>query len=228
MKKIFLVLCLFAFAATNYAQSAMELAKEQKKQNEFYTKLLNEKPNKDAQKEAKRLTKEGWVIPAGKRSIANQIHEVQLYSLEVMSDDNGIVTKRYIPHTAIVTAGTFNGGVITAKNVAQLEVASSIKTQVASAMQTKIDNAQETTLTAKTMERFNLRAKSIVDESLTDAATPLTIYRRLENGDCEVQVTIVYDKKVLNANMKKKILLEMAAAGDELNGIVDQILKSSF
>ena len=41
-------------------------------------KLLNAKPSKDARKQEKTLIKEGWKVPAGGKTIAKQITEVQL------------------------------------------------------------------------------------------------------------------------------------------------------
>lgn len=41
-------------------------------------KLFNAKPSKGARKQEKDLIKEGWKVPAGGKTIAKQITEVQL------------------------------------------------------------------------------------------------------------------------------------------------------
>ena len=99
MKKIVLMLCLAIAASTGFAQSsqnAMEIAKQQKKLREFNMKVLNQEPTKDAKKQAKKLEKEKWVVPAGERPIAQQLTATQLYGEEYMLDESGNATKRFI------------------------------------------------------------------------------------------------------------------------------------
>ena len=58
-KMIFILVTAMLCTMTMNAQSALELAKEQRKLNEINAKMLNLKPTKDAKKQARQLKKAG-------------------------------------------------------------------------------------------------------------------------------------------------------------------------
>lgn len=226
MKKCFFMLVAAMMCSmTMTAQSALELAKEQRKLNEENTKMLNQKPTRDAKKQARKLKKDGWVVPVGKKTIEKQLTESQLLGEELMVDETGSSTKRYIQHTASQVAGTYNAGYAAARNAAIVELASNLKTQVAAAMQAKLDNSQTSSINAVTIDKFNERAKAIVDASLTNTRAVVVIYRVLRNNNYEVQVGLAYDKKELAASLKRKMQQELEMEGDELNDLVDEVIK---
>lgn len=207
------------------AQNAVELAKQQKEINEINMKMLNFKPSKDARKQEKQLRKEGWLVPAGGKSIAKQITETQLMAEELMADENGNPTKRYIIRSAQAVSGTYNTGMAIARANAQVELATMIETKVAAAMETKLDNNQNNTITAQTVEKFHERAKSIIDACLANTRTVLAIYRTTAQNNYEVQVQLAFDRKELTARLKRKMQAELEQEGDEdLNGIVDEVI----
>lgn len=212
------------FATTVFAQSATELAKQQRELNEINAKMLNAKPTKDARKQAKELKKNGWMVPAGDKAIEKQLTESQLRGEELMTDEGGNTCKRYIQHTAGQVAGTYNAAYAAARNAAMVELAATMKTQIAAAMQSKLDNAQSSAISAVTVDKFNQRAKSIIDECLTNSIPTLSIYRVLPNNNYEVQVRVAFDKKELSARLKRKMRQELEQEGDELNNIVDEVL----
>jgi hypothetical protein len=230
MKKMFFLMAAFLMvAATNVnAQSAKELAKQQQELNEINRKMLNAKPTKEAKKQAKQLKKEGWTVMAGDRSIEQQINESHLYSAELMADENGAQTKRFIIQSGMSTSGTFNAGKAVARAAAQAELASMLKTEIVAAMQQKLDNEQYSGIDAQTIDKFNQRAKFIVDQTLTNTPVFMTIYRRLPNNNFEVQVRLAIDKKELQARLKRNMLKEMENEGDKLNSLVDEVIKNKF
>lgn len=226
MKKMFFMLVAAMMCSmTMTAQSALELAKEQRKLNEVNTKMLNQKPTRDAKKQARKLKKDGWVVPVGEKTIEKQLTESQLLGEELMVDETGSSTRRYIQHTASQVAGTYNAGYAAARNAAIVELASNLKTQVAAAMQAKLDNSQTSSINAVTIDKFNERAKAIVDASLTNTRAVVAIYRVLRNNNYEVQVRLAYDKKELAASLKRKMQQELEMEGDELNDLVDEVIK---
>lgn len=213
------------FSAAASAQSAVELAKQQKEINEINMKLLNAKPSKDARKQEKKLKKEGWMVPAGSKTIAKQITEAQLMGEELMADENGNPTKRYILRSAQSVAGTYNTGMAAARANAQVELAAMLETKLAAAMETKLDNSQSSSITAVTVDKFHERAKSIIDASLTNTVTVLAIYRTTMQNNFEVQVQVAFDKKELSARLKRKLQTELEQEGDnDLNDIVDDVM----
>lgn len=229
MRRFFTVIALAMMSIGSMtAQSALELAKQQKELNAINRKMLNEKPTKEAKKQAKVLKKAGWLVPAGSKSIEKQLTESQLLEEELMVDELGNPTKRFIMHSSSQVAGTYNASFAAARNAATVELAAALRTQVAAAMQSKLDNSQSTAITAVTVDKFNERAKAIVDQSLTNVRTLVTLYKVLPNNNYEVQVRMAYDKKELSASMKRKMQQELEIEGDELNSIVDDVLTGNF
>lgn len=226
---IILMAIAILYGVTTSAQSAKELAKQQQELNEINLKLLNSKPTKDAKKQEKKLRKEGWLVPAGDKTIAKQIMETQLLGEELIADETGNPTKRFIIRSSQAIAGTYNAGVAAARSNAQVELASMLETKVAAALETKLDNQQNTAITANTVEKFHERAKAIIDAALTNTRTTLSIYRVNVQNNYEVQIQLAFDKKELSARLKRIIQKELEMEGDEdLNGVVDYVLTNEI
>jgi hypothetical protein len=225
MKKLFsiLVMALMLAIGAN-AQSATDLAKQQQELNKILRKSIDAKPTKEAKKQAKELKKQGWTVTAGERAIEQQITESQLLSAELMSDENGASSRRFIQHTGVSTAGTYNAAYAASRSNAQVEIANMLETEIAAAMQGKLDNAQLNAVSATTVEKFNQRIKAIIHESLTNSIPVIAIYRVLKNNNYEVQTRIAYDKKEVAARIKRTMQKELEEEGDQLNGLVDEAL----
>lgn len=228
MKKLMAIIAVAMVSCAAFAQSAPKLAKQQRELNEINMKLLNVKPTKDAKAQAKKYKKEKWVVAAGEKSIEMQLTESQLIGEELMTDEEGAITKRFIQHTASQVSGTYNVGYAAARTAAVVEIAAALRTQVAAAMQQKVDNQQTSAVNAVTVDKFNQRAKTIVDATLTNARPVVSMYRVLSNNNYEVQVRIAFDKKELAARLKRAMQKELEQEGDELNDIVDEVLRGNF
>lgn len=230
MKKVFIMMVIaIASSSVVFAQNAAELAKQQKELNEINMKLLNSKPSKDAKKQEKQLIKQGWLVPAGSKTIAKQITESQLLGEELMADETGNPVKRYIIRSSQSVSGSFNAGVAAARANAQVELAAMLETKIAAAMETKLDNQQNTAISVHTVDKFHERAKSIIDGCLTNTSTVLSIYRLTPQNNYEVQVQVAFDKKELTARLKRKMQQELEQEGDDdLNDIVDSILNGEL
>lgn len=227
MKKL---LALIAIAmifglGTVSAQSPAELARQQRELNDINRRLLEAKPTKEAKKEGKRLQKAGWETPAGDRTIAQQITESQLLGAELMANSEGTPMRRYIQHTAVATAGTYNAAYAAARANIQAEVASMIEAKIAAAIEVKTGNAQESTRLAVTVDKFNQRMRSIVSQSLSGGLPVVSIYRTLPNNNVEVQVRIAYDKKDVANRIKRQMRQELEDEGDELEDIAEKSLE---
>lgn len=228
MKKIMILLAVAMMTTLSVnAQSAIELAKQQRELNDINMKLLNAKPSKDAKKQAKEFKKQGWQVNAGDNTIEKQITESQLMSKELMVDEAGNRCTRYIQAPGQTTAGSFNVAYAAARNNATVQLAATLEQQVAAAMQTVIDNAQSSSISAVTVDKFHERAKTIVDASLSNSIPVLCLYRVLNNGNFEVMVRMAYDKKEFAAKLKRKMQKELEIEGDELNKLVDQVLQQN-
>lgn len=224
MKKILSLMVIALLSTASFAQTAAELAKQQRELNETHMKLVNAKPSKAAKKQAKQLKSDGWTVPAGTSGIEQQLTRSQLYGEELTVDENGNTVKRYMVQTSIQTAGTYNAAYAAARTAALTELAAMLKTELVSAMQQKMDNEQSSTISAVTVDKFNERSRAIIDMKLTNSIPVLAIYRRLPNRMFEVQVGIAFDRKELAARIKRNMKKELEEEGDKLNDIVDAIL----
>ncbi len=227
MKK-FIVMAIVALMActTVSAQSSVELAKQQRELNDINMKMLNAKPSKDAKKQAKRLRKEGWLVPGSGKSIERQITSDQLLAEELMADDSGNPMRRYIQHSASAVQGTQNAAYAAARTACQVEIAAMIETKIAGALQQKFDGSQSSAINSITVDKFHQRAKGIFDAAITNALPGLNIYRVLPNKNYEVQVTLSFDKKQVAVQLKRELQKQLEIEGDEeLNDIVDQALQ---
>lgn len=224
MKRFMILMALVAIAATSFAQkSAAQLAKERRELNSELRKNQKDlKITKSAKQQSKALKKDGWQVPAGESSMEIQFTKSEYYAEEEMEDEEGNATNRYYQHTAMAQAGSYNLAMANARAVALNEVASMMETQLVAAWQLKGDNDQGTT-----NEKFNERVKAIVDQSITNARATVQLYRRI-NGNFEGQVRLLFDKKELSARLKRQLKKELEEEGDELNEIVDDILKNHF
>lgn len=228
MKKLISLLALVTIATTSFAQTAAELAKQQREQNAIYMKLVNMKPSKSAKKQAKDYKKQGWEVPAGENALEVQITKSQLYGEELMTDEEGNTTNRYYQHTGSSVAGAYNTAFAAARAYTLGEVASMIQTQLVAAWKANADNAQADASTTSTDEQFNQRMKAIVDESITNYIPTLKMFRRVGNT-IEVQVRLAFDKKELSARLKRNIKKELKEEGDQkLNGVVDDLINKKL
>ena len=221
MKKIFsFVFAAFMATTLSFAQNdieqSLELAKKKTQLDDFNKKSLNEKATKDARKEAKKLTKEGWTVPVGELSVEKQIMRGHLMREELMTNDKGLTVNKYFFGHGLNIGGSYNAAYATARNAAILDIASQIKTRIVSIMQAKIDNNQQTAITTQSIDKFNSRAKAIVDENLTDLTPVSTVYRVTKNNMYEVMVDIAINKADFQARIQDKLREQMEEEGDEL------------
>lgn len=227
MKKMISFLTMVAIATMSFAQSATELAKQQREQNAEYMKLLNIKPSKSAKKQAKIYKKEGWEVPAGESDLAIQITKAELMGQELMKDEEGNVTNRYYMHTAIATSGTYNSGYTSVRANALVQVASMMKTQLVAAWKAKNDNNQNSSTSVISNDQITQRMGGIVDETITNAIPTVKMYRRIGNN-FEIQLQVAFDKKELSARLKRGMKEKLEEEGDQLNALVDEMLNNKF
>ena len=229
MKKILVLLAVaFMGASAGYAQSAIELAKQQRELDKVNMDMLNAKPSNDEMKQAKQRTKDGWEVPAGGLSMASQFTRAQLMRQELMANDAGEPVARYILHEATVTSGSESVGYSSARAQCQAEIP-----KVGDAMEiVGIKPDRLSTTIATTVDKFHERGRAITDATLSMMTPVVHIYRVLPNNNYQVQVTVAYDKKVMKKQMKRQLAEELEAEGDgldsELDGIVDEVLSEEF
>ena len=86
------------------AQTSKEQRKERQELAKATKKELSEKASKAARKEAKRLTKEGWMAAPGALPLDKQLD--RSYMMQYQYDDEGF--PKYIMAEAMSTAGNYD------------------------------------------------------------------------------------------------------------------------
>lgn len=228
MKKMILLCAVALLSSVCYSQSAIELAKQQSEVNAAGKKYLNPKADKEAKKQAKALKKEGWTVPAGSKSIEQQITSSYRYREEQMANSSGDPVNRYIVQTGFAEGGTFNSSYAQSRLNAMISLASAIKTQLVATMKSSIGNAQKSALTTASLEKFEQKADAIVDETLTNVVPLLTVYRRTSGGIYEVQATFAFDKKEILELMKLKLESELGQDGSSVYTEAKKLMEQKF
>lgn len=227
MKKLVFMLVITLFTTqVSYAQNVKKMAKEQSELNEIHMRLLKGiKPNKAAKKEAKRLKKEGWLVPVGEKSIEQQLMRSYLYAEEFIPDEYGTPTKRFYQHTAMTTAGSYSSGFMSARVTAHNEIAAMIKSELFSSVIMKLENRQVTSVDATSAEQLNIRMQSVVDEVLTGIFTTVAMFRRLENGNVEVTARFAFDKKELATRLKRNLRHVLKEDDEGVDAMIDEMIR---
>ena len=232
MKKVLILLVALAMASTTcMAQSYADLLKAKKQQDKLTKESLDFKPTSEDKKQAKQMKKEGWTVKAGDDPMEVQFCRARMLKNTPIVDEasgyEGMTVNRYIMWTSIVTAGDESTASDQALFDAQSKIAAQIETKIASAMESKKDNQQNNVISATTVNKFHKRSKAIVDVTLNNTQTPVSIYRVLPNYNCQVQLQVAFDKMELKRKLMQKLREELEQEGDEdLGGIVDEVLNS--
>lgn len=228
MKKMISLLVVALMATTAFAQSAKELAKQQKELNEIHMKALNGKVSKDAKKQAKEFRKDGWQVPMGEMSLERQINKSMLYDQELMTNEDGGITQRFLQHTGQQTAGSYNTAYAAARSAALTEVASLMGTKLGAVWKTQRGNGQESAVSAASNDKFNESLMGIVRESITNAIPMGVMYRVLPNNNYQVMVRLGFDKKEIAARLKRNLKKELEMEGDRVDGMVEDMMCNEF
>jgi hypothetical protein len=69
---------------------------------------------------------------------------------------------------------------------------------------------------------------AIVDQTMTNGIPMLAVYRRLPNGNFEVQVRLAFDKKDIMARMKKSMQKELEKESDALINVAQDVITNQL
>lgn len=205
MKKIILtliaaVICSCSvFAQTSSKEARKAIIAERKEAIKLADKVLSSKILKDAKKQAKAMTKEGWKPAPGSPSLEKQLNE--LYIKRYAMDETGLFPK------FIIGSITGKGGQMAyarkqAMALAQVEIAEQIEAEVAELVENStadkmLDNGEAETI-VKTMSA----SKTLVQQKLGRNYIGLEAYREV-NGKYEYQISVIYDSNQAKSDLVK-------------------------
>ncbi|MEG1607012.1 MAG: hypothetical protein RR931_06325 [Mucinivorans sp.] len=226
MKKLFAIgLCLLVSGALN-PSFAQDSKKELKAQNRIISakdKILQDRYKqrelKDARKEAKQLTKDGFMASAGALSIEKQLDKS--YKAQIEVDKNG--SPLYIVASQTAVGGSFSAAKMQATNLAKLDIAGQIEADIAQIIDSQVSSEELGADEASTLISTVSAAKTTIQQNMGRTIPFVEIYKKLKNGNTELRVTIGYNIEEAFNVVKKAVKEKLAARGDALADEVDKL-----
>lgn len=146
---------------------------------------------KEAKKEAKRLKKDGWMVPAGNLPLESQL--TQAYKLQAEVNDD--MQPNYIFGQAISGGSFYDAAKMQAIELAKAELAGNIATDLTTLVNIKLSNQQISAEKASSASEIIEKGKSLVSQKLGYTIPLIEIYRKTKDGTIEVQIRLAYEKE---------------------------------
>lgn len=222
MKKTILifVVCLLAGITTCFAQLTDEQKKERDAMINFSKAQLNEKASKAAQKEGKKLKKEGWQTLPGALPIEKQLD--RSYQMQYEYDKD--MYPKYIMGEAISIGGNYDAAKMQALELAKQNLAGQIQTEVTALVENTVANEQISEDDAASVTRSIMAAKNLISQSIGRTLPVIELYRTLKNKNKEVMVRIAYNGEMAKKLAKDAIRKQLAKDGEEKQKKLDELL----
>ncbi len=211
MKSFLYTLCLslaVLFIAPVQAQSTKEIKKD-----------IHAKAMKEARKESKKLTKEGFAVSPGQLPMDKQIEAVWIKRYE--KDDEG--TPMYFIADSRSVGETHAAAKMQAYELAKVNLAGQIGTEVAGLLETTVANSQ---LNAEDAASVTETVGTFKSKVISEMGRILTLFEASRNIDknTEVNVTLAYSQKTA-LEMAKKLIREDLSTKAKINAeTLDKIL----
>lgn len=208
-KTTLMSILILTIAFTGYAKSTKEGKKD-----------LTSKSIKEARKEAKKYTKQGYYIAAGAPLMDKQFEAA--WMLQLQHDDKGY--PKYLVETGTSVAETQIAAKMQATEAAKLFIAGSITTQVAALIESNIANSQLSTKDAASITEIVASSKSIIAQELGRTIPMVEIYKNI-GDNVEANIRLAYDFTNAKDVAKKVIRKELKQKASELQDQVDKLLE---
>lgn len=219
--KILFVLMLSGTVTTASAQITKDAYKQRSEMMKLNKDLQNIKVSKDARKQAKQFTKEGWKVAPGGLAIDKQIARAELLQ---NSFEDDMVTPKFVWGDASSTAESYDAGKMQALELARLNLVGTIETEITELVESNRDNKQLNAGEAASVIKTLKASKSFVTKKLGQTIPVMEVYRELENGNVQVRVQTYYSMDKAREITKQAIREELEKQGDDLQNKLDEIL----
>ena len=222
MKKLMMVaMALIVACSATYAEkTAKEIRKERMEIQKLSKKDLNARASQDAKKEAKKLTKQGWLVSPGALPLEKQLDKAYLTALEYDED----LFPKYIIANAQSVGENYDAAKTAAISLAITNLAGQIQTEVTALVENTVANKQLGEEAAASITETVMSSKNLISQSIGRTITLVECYRVLENKNREVLVRIAYNSEMAKAAAKKAIRQDLEDKGKKLHGQLDEVL----
>lgn len=221
MRKLFV--CAFAFlclTANVTAQTVKDIRKERQEIRKVSKNDLNEKATKIARKEAKKLTKEGWITVPGALPLEKQLDKS--YKMQMEYDED--MYPKYLMGEAMSIGENYDAAKMQALELAKQNLAGQIQTEVTALIENSVANKQLANEDAASVTQSIMGAKNLISQSIGRTITVMECYRVKSNKNKEVLVRIAYNGAMAKAAAKRAIQEELNEKSEEIHKKLDEIL----
>ena len=221
MKKVlFVAMALLIACSASFAQDAKEIMKERQEIKKMAKKELSARVDKATKKEAKRLTKEGWVVSPGALPLEKMLQ--RSYEMEYQYDDLGF--PKYIMANAQSIAENYDAAKTAATSLAITNLAGQIQTEVAALVENTVANQQLAAEDAVSISETVMSSKNLISQSIGRTIVVVECYRVLKNKNREVMVRIAYNGEMAKQVAKQAVREELEKKGEKLHEQLDKVL----
>lgn len=216
-----IVCAIIASASTPMsAQLTKEQIKERKELQKLSKKELNQKANKIARKEAKRMKKEGWNIAPGALPIEKQLDRCYMMQMEYGSD----LFPSYIMAEGMSIGGNYDAAKMQALELAKINLASQIQSETAALIESSVANDQLDAEQAASITKTIMASKTLITQSIGRLIPVMEVYRTTSNRNKEVLVRVAYSEEMARAIALKAVKKSLAAEAEDLHDELDRII----
>lgn len=218
-------LLIFAFmltlsVSTASAQSRKDIAKERKELTKVSKAELNAKATKIARKEAKKLTKAGWIVTPGALPLEKQLDKAYLLQYEYDED----MYPKYIVSEAMSVGENYDAAKMQANELAKQNLAGQIQTAVTAIIENSVANQQLAKEEASSLTQSIIAGKNLITQNIGRVIPLVECYRVKSNLNKEVSVRIAYNSAMAKAAVKRAIQDELKGKSEELQKKIDEII----
>lgn len=221
MRKMFV--CTFAIlclSANMTAQTTKVVRKERQEMRKASKSELNEKASKAARKEAKKLTKEGWLTAPGALPLEKQLDKSYMMQMEYDED----MCPKYLMGEAMNIGENYDAAKMQALELAKQNLAGQIQTEVTALIENSVANQQLANEDASSLTQSIMEAKNLISQSIGRTITVMEGYRIKTNKNKEVLVRIAYNGAMAKAAAKKAIQDELKSKSEDIQKKLDEVL----
>ena len=197
-----------------------DVRKERQEMRKASKSELNEKASKDARKEAKKLTKEGWVTVPGALPLEKQLDKSYMMQTEYDED----MYPKYLMGEAMSIGENYDAAKMQALELAKQNLAGLIQTEVTALVENSVANKQLGAEEAASLTQSIMGAKNLISQSIGRTIIVMECYRVKSNKNKEVLVRIAYNGAMAKAAAKRAVQDELKDKSEEIHKKLDKIL----
>lgn len=175
---------------------------------------------KNAKKETKNLTKEGWKVAPGNPTLEMQL--IESYKIQMQKDDYGY--DKFIQGEAMTVGQMYDAALFQAQNLSKMDLAGKMETRVIQIIDTKLANKEISQQDATSLATSISAGKNLVAQKLGQVINPVKVYRNLPNGNVEVRVIVYYSQALAMRAAKEAMRGELEKEASDLAKELDKIL----